>query len=160
MLVNFHRLCPAILAVDLIRDLSASGSLTGVLAAAYFYPYAAMQLPAGLLADSWGPRRTVTVFFLIAAIGSVVLGLATTVQMAVVGRLLVGLGVATVYVPTAGGGIMQPLLGYLLERNGTVDGAFTTAGYSQAFLVFFAAAAFSLPLALLFREQRLGGNAS
>jgi sugar phosphate permease len=62
--------------------------------------------------------------------------------------------------PFAGGGIMQPLLGYLLERNGTVDGAFTTAGYSQAFLVFFAAAAFSLPLALLFREQRLGGKAS
>ena len=55
ILVYFHRLCPAVLAVDMMHDLHTSGALTGLLGAAYFYPYALMQLPAGLLSDSWGP---------------------------------------------------------------------------------------------------------
>lgn len=100
ILVNFHRLCPAVLAVDLMRDLQASGTLTGLLSSAYFYSYAIMQLPAGLLSDSWGPRKTITLFFVIASVGSVVLGMASTVSVAIIGRALVGLGVAMVFVPT------------------------------------------------------------
>ena len=52
VLVYFHRLCPAVVAVEMMKDLNATGALTGFLGAAYFYPYAAMQLPAGLLSDS------------------------------------------------------------------------------------------------------------
>lgn len=100
VLVYFHRLCAAVVAVDMMRDLGAGGALTGFLAAAYFYPYALMQLPAGLLADSWGPRNTVTLFFGIAAIGSLVLGLAPSPLWAIFGRTLVGVGVAMLFVPT------------------------------------------------------------
>jgi sugar phosphate permease len=100
ILVYFHRLCPAVLAVDLMRDLNAGGSLTGLLSGAYFYMYALMQLPAGLLSDSWGPRKTITFFFIVACVGSVVLGLAPTVIWAVIGRALVGVGVAMLFVPT------------------------------------------------------------
>lgn len=59
-----------------------------------------MQLPAGLLADSWGPRKTITLFTLIACIGSLILGLAPTSTIAILGRTLVGLGVAMLFVPT------------------------------------------------------------
>jgi sugar phosphate permease len=59
-----------------------------------------MQLPAGLLSDSWGPRNTITLFFVIAFIGSIVLGFAPSVFLAIVGRTLVGLGVAMLFVPT------------------------------------------------------------
>ena len=38
LLVYFHRLCPAVVAVDMMRDLKATGALTGFLGAAYFYP--------------------------------------------------------------------------------------------------------------------------
>ena len=100
ILVYFHRLCPAVLAVDMMRDLHTSGALTGLLGAAYFYPYALMQLPAGLLSDSWGPRKTITLFFFVAFAGSVILGLAPSVFAAIVGRTLVGLGVAMLFVPT------------------------------------------------------------
>ncbi len=100
VLVYFHRLCPAILAVDLMKDLQASGALTGLLGAAYFYPYAIMQLPAGLLSDSWGPRKTITLFFIVAFAGSVILGISSTVVVAIIGRSLVGLGVAMLFVPT------------------------------------------------------------
>jgi sugar phosphate permease len=99
VLVYFHRLCPAVLAVDLMRDLKATGTLTGILGAAYFYPYALMQIPAGLLSDSWGARRTITLFFVVAFAGSVILGLSTTVAVAILGRTLVGIGVAMLFVP-------------------------------------------------------------
>ena len=100
ILVYFHRLCPAVVAVDMMQDLKAGGALTGLLAAAYFYPYAIMQLPAGLLSDSWGPRNTITLFFSIAFAGSLILGYAPTVAWAITGRALVGLGVAMLFVPT------------------------------------------------------------
>jgi len=100
LLVYFHRLCPAVVAVAMMKDLNATGALTGFLGAAYFYPYAVMQLPAGLLSDSWGPRNTITLFFSIALVGAIILGLAPTVFIAILGRTLVGLGVAMLFVPT------------------------------------------------------------
>jgi sugar phosphate permease len=100
ILVYFHRLCPAVVAVDMMQDLKAGGALTGLLAAAYFYPYALMQLPAGLLSDSWGPRKTISLFFGVAFIGSLMLGYSPTVAWAIIGRALVGLGVAMLFVPT------------------------------------------------------------
>ncbi|MBE9534141.1 MAG: MFS transporter, partial [Proteobacteria bacterium] len=100
ILVYFHRLCPAVVAVDMMRDLQAGGTLLGLLGPAYFYPYALMQLPAGLLSDSWGPRRSITLFFSVATIGSILLGLAPSAFWAIVGRTLVGLGVAMLFVPT------------------------------------------------------------
>ena len=100
ILVYFHRLCPAVVAVDMMRDLKTGGALTGLLGAAYFYPYALMQLPAGLLSDSWGPRKTITLFFIVAFAGSVLLGAAPSALWAVAGRGLVGIGVAMLFVPT------------------------------------------------------------
>lgn len=100
ILVYFHRLCPAVVAVDMMADLQTGGALLGLLGSAYFYPYALMQLPAGLLADSWGARRTITLFSLLAACGSLILGLAATVEMAIIGRTMVGLGVSMLFVPT------------------------------------------------------------
>ena len=100
ILVYFHRLCAAVLAVDMMKDLAAGGALMGLLGAAYFYPYALMQLPAGLLSDSWGPRRTITLFFSVAFAGAILQGLAPTVFWAIFGRTLVGIGVAMLFVPT------------------------------------------------------------
>ena len=99
LLVYFHRLCAAVVAVDIMNDLDAGGTIIGLLAAAYFYPYALMQLPAGLLSDSLGPRRSVSIFFLIACIGSFILAMAPDAFTAIAGRTLVGIGVALLFVP-------------------------------------------------------------
>ncbi|HOP41567.1 MAG TPA: MFS transporter, partial [Geobacteraceae bacterium] len=90
VLVFFHRLCPAVVATDMMTDLHAGGALIGFLSSAYFYPYALMQLPTGLLSDSWGPRRTITLFLAAACIGSILLGLAPSPTWAIVGRVLAG----------------------------------------------------------------------
>ncbi|MBI5524168.1 MAG: MFS transporter [Desulfarculus sp.] len=100
LLVYFHRTSPAVVALDMMRDLEASEALLGLLASAYFYPYALMQLPAGLLSDSWGPRRTITLFFLLAGAASIFFGLAESVATATAARVLVGLGVSMLFVPT------------------------------------------------------------
>jgi MFS family permease len=100
MLVTFHRLCPAVVAVDMMRDLNAGGGLIGMLSGAFFYSYAAMQLPAGLLADSWGARRTTSSFYLLAALGSALIGFAPDASWATGGRILVGLGMSMIWVCT------------------------------------------------------------
>ncbi len=100
LLVFFHRLAPAVVAVDMMADLKTGGALMGLLASAYFYPYALMQIPAGLLSDTWGPRRSVVAFFSVAAAGSILLGFTQNVTMAITARVLVGLGVAMVFIPT------------------------------------------------------------
>ncbi len=99
-LVYFHRLCPSVVALDLMRDFKAGATLIGWLGSAYFYPYALMQLPAGLLSDSWGPRRTITVFFVLAGAASVFFGLASSVGWAIFDRVLVGIGISMLFVPT------------------------------------------------------------
>ena len=97
-LVYFHRVCPAVIALDMQHAFSVGGTLLGLLGSAYFYSYAAMQLPVGLLADSWGPRKTVSASFVVAAVGSVLMGAAPSLGLAMLGRVLVGLGVSTVFV--------------------------------------------------------------
>lgn len=97
--VYFHRLCPAVVALDLQRDLAASGAFMGLLASAYFYPYALMQFPAGLLSDSLGPRKTVTFFLALAGVGSIIFGLTPGMDLAIAARAIVGFGVSMVFIP-------------------------------------------------------------
>lgn len=100
VVVYFHRLSPAVVALDLQETFGATGGFMGLMASAYFYPYAIMQLPAGLLSDSLGPRKTVTWFLILAAAGSALFGLAPNMEFAVVARAIVGLGVSMVFIPT------------------------------------------------------------
>jgi sugar phosphate permease len=98
VLVFFQRLCPAVLALDIQAAFGVGGTLLGVLASAYFYPYALMQLPTGLLVDRWGPRYTVSFFFVIAALGALLMSFTESLTVAVFGRVMVGLGVSTLFV--------------------------------------------------------------
>ena len=100
ILVYFHRLSTNVVALDMMADLGIGGSLVGLLASGYFYPYALMQLPAGLLADSLGPRRIVTASFVLAGLASIWLGTVTSVGWAIAARVLVGIGVSMLFVAT------------------------------------------------------------
>ena len=99
-MVYFHRTSPAVVALDMMADLKAGATLMGLLGSAYFYPYALMQIPAGLLSDSWGPRKTITAFFVLAGVASILFGQVATAGQAVIARALVGLGVSMLFVPT------------------------------------------------------------
>ena len=66
---NFHRVCPAVVAPELISAFGISGASLGILASSYFFAYGAMQIPVGILADAWGVRRTVILFGGLTALG-------------------------------------------------------------------------------------------
>lgn len=100
LFVYFHRVSSAVVAPELAQTFGISGATLGILASAYFYPYACMQLPVGLLADSLGSRKTVTVFLSIASLGAVLFGLSPNVTVAILARVMVGLGVAALFVST------------------------------------------------------------
>ncbi|HVK53788.1 MAG TPA: MFS transporter [Burkholderiales bacterium] len=98
LLSFFHRVAPAAIASDLAAAFHTSATSLGVLAATYFYIYTIMQAPTGVLADTLGPRKILTVGGLMAGAGSLVFGLAPTFEMAVLGRALVGLGVSVAFI--------------------------------------------------------------
>ena len=95
----FQRMALAAVATDVMNDLQTKEAMMGVLSAAYFYPHALMQMPAGMLADKWGAKRTIGTFFIIAAFGSVLFGMAESMLAAALGRFLVGAGMAMLFVP-------------------------------------------------------------
>ncbi|MES2563529.1 MAG: MFS transporter [Pseudomonadota bacterium] len=94
----FHRVAPAALADELTRTFDVSGAALGALAATYFYIYALMQLPTGVLADTLGPRRVLGVGSLIAGVGSLMFAAAESLAAAAAGRTLVGLGVCVAFI--------------------------------------------------------------
>src|SRR5687768_9674424 len=88
----FHRIVPAAIAEDLTATFDVSGAALGALAATYFYVYAAMQVPSGVLADTLGPRKVLAAGGLVAGLGSILFAGAHSLAAAAAGRTLVGLG--------------------------------------------------------------------
>jgi sugar phosphate permease len=93
----FHRMAPATIATDLQSTFNTTGAVLGGISATYFYVYTVMQLPAGVLVDTLGPRRLLGLGGLVAGIGSLMFGLAESVSVLSTGRLLVGLGVSVTF---------------------------------------------------------------
>jgi len=97
--VYFHRVSTAVVSADLEATFGVDAASIALLSSAYFYAYTIMQLPSGLLTDGLGPRKTVSIFTLVAAAGAILTGIASTFELVVAGRLLIGVGVAMVYIP-------------------------------------------------------------
>jgi sugar phosphate permease len=157
----FHRFAPAAVASDLQQAFNTSSAALGGLAATYFYVYTVMQIPTGVLVDTMGPRRVAVIGGLIGGIGSILFGMADTLAMASVGRLLVGLGVSVMFIA-----MLKLNAVWFHDRHfGTVTGVTILVGNSGSLLaaaplawalgfvswrtVFIAVGAFSLLLALL-----------
>src|SRR6266481_6219321 len=118
MLVFVHRIAPAALATDLMRDFNTTGAALGSLAAMYFYVYAVMQIPAGVLADTLGVRIAASAGALITGIGSILFSVAPNLATASVGRFFIGLGVSVVFV-----GLMRANTEWWSERRyGIISG--------------------------------------
>lgn len=85
---------PSVMTKTLMKTFDIGGVELGNLAACYFYAYLILQIPAGLLLDKFGPRKTTTLAIALCAIGSLVFARADTLFMAGVGRFLTGVGAA------------------------------------------------------------------
>jgi sugar phosphate permease len=96
----YLRNSPAVMTAELMRDFSITASQLGQFSAVYFYAYVLMQIPTGVLVDSWGARRLLILGSVLAAVGTFVFGATAQVGVAMAGRALVGAATAVGWVVT------------------------------------------------------------
>jgi MFS family permease/ParB-like chromosome segregation protein Spo0J len=85
----------AVMAARLATELGLGADDLGLLTSVYFLTFAAAQIPVGILLDRYGPRRVQSVLSLVAAVGSTLFAVSDHFLMLLVGRALIGLGVAS-----------------------------------------------------------------
>jgi predicted MFS family arabinose efflux permease len=78
----------------LTSDFGLGAAETGLLASVYFLVFAGAQIPIGVLLDRYGPRRVQSVLLVIAVGGTSLFGHADSFAELLVGRAMIGLGVA------------------------------------------------------------------
>lgn len=96
----FQRVAPSVMVEELMTDFSVSAAILGNLSAFYFYAYASLQLPIGLLVDRWGARRMLVGAAILCGAGSLLFAKADNLTVAYIGRLMIGAGAGVTWVGT------------------------------------------------------------
>lgn len=98
----FHRTVTGVVADSLMSEFVIERAADlGILSSIYFYTYAILQVPAGILADYYGPRRVVSLSLVISACGAAFFGWTDSIGGLYAGRFFSSLGVALIYVNIA-----------------------------------------------------------
>ncbi|WP_170294962.1 MFS transporter [Roseospira navarrensis] len=94
----FQRTAPSVMVDELMREFAVGAAITGTLSGLYFYTYAGLQIPVGLILDRFGPRRVLAVACALAGAGSLLFALSESLMGAYAGRLMIGGAVAFTWV--------------------------------------------------------------
>ncbi|CAL7960344.1 Major facilitator family transporter transporter [Gammaproteobacteria bacterium] len=92
------RMEPSVMVTELMHEFQANATELGTLSAFYYFIYTPMQIIVGLLSDLYGPRKILTLAVIACAVGSYIFGIAHTLPIAAIGRLLIGFGSAFAFV--------------------------------------------------------------
>ena len=120
----FQRVAPSIMVAELMGEFGVGAAVLGNLGALFFYAYAVMQLPAGVMLDRWGPRRVLTSAIVFCAAGCWVFATADGIDQAYVGRLMIGTGAGFSWV----GALKLTTLWFPVHRFALVSGVCTMLG--------------------------------
>jgi MFS family permease len=124
----FQRVAPAVMVDAMMAEFSVGAAIAGMLSGLYFYTYAPMQIPIGLLLDRFGPRRMLAVFAALSCAGSALFASADSVTAAYVGRGLVGVGAAVTWV----GALKLASLWFAPQRFAMITGLTLAMGMAGA----------------------------
>jgi len=80
-----------------VEHFHAKASIIATFVTLQLLVYTAMQIPAGVLLDRYGPRRMVSLGLLVMGVGQIVMALADSVSVAIPGRMILGAGDAFVF---------------------------------------------------------------
>ena len=86
------------IADQLISDLHLSIEQFTLIGSAYYFAYAAMQIPVGILADKFGVKRIMVFATLTCVLATFLFAHANTFKMALLGRFLMGFGSAFAFI--------------------------------------------------------------
>ncbi|MBF0326357.1 MAG: MFS transporter [Alphaproteobacteria bacterium] len=124
----FQRVAPAVMVDQMMAEFQVGAAIAGMLSGLYFYTYAPMQIPIGLLLDRFGPRRMLAVFAAFSCVGSALFASADSVTAAYVGRGLVGVGAAVTWV----GALKLASLWFPADRFAMITGLTLAMGMAGA----------------------------
>ena len=93
-----QRVSPSVMVEDLMRGFGVGGTVLGNLSAFYLYAYALLQIPLGVMFDRFGVRRLMAASLVTSGAGSLLFAVAPSVEIAYLGRLLIGGGAACSFV--------------------------------------------------------------
>lgn len=88
------RVAPSVMIEELMRDFAVGAAAIGNLSAFYFYGYAGMQVPIGMMMDRFGPRRLMTAAAGVCALGCILFAMSTAFWGVAAGRFLIGASAA------------------------------------------------------------------
>lgn len=74
----FIRVLPSMITSELMQTFALTASKLGFISSLFYYAYTAMQIPAGLLCDRFGPKRLLFSGLFICGSATILLGTATT----------------------------------------------------------------------------------
>jgi predicted MFS family arabinose efflux permease len=94
---QFLRNSIGVIANDLARELHLTATQTGFLSSAFFFAFAAVQIPIGILIDRYGPKRTMLATAVLTVVGTVFFAIAPSAPMLIAARALMGLGCSTFF---------------------------------------------------------------
>lgn len=89
-----HRLSPSVMIPEIMQDFSANAAQVGSLSACYFYAYALLQLPVGLLLDRFSVRWLLTMACSLVSLGTITFAYSPNLMAAQISRVLIGAGSA------------------------------------------------------------------
>jgi sugar phosphate permease len=95
----FYRLSSAAMSQAFVKEWSVTGTALGVMSSLYFFFYAAVQLPVGVLCDVIGQKKVITLGTIIMISGSLLSYIAPTFTILAVGRALIGTGAGFLFLP-------------------------------------------------------------
>ncbi len=95
---NFLRSAAGALTPVLISELGITHGAMGLLTTAFFLVYGLMQVPAGLLGDSYGPRKTIIWSTAVTVVGVFLFWINHSYIVLFVAQFLVGIGSSTFYI--------------------------------------------------------------
>ncbi|MFO7738133.1 MAG: MFS transporter, partial [Desulfatiglandaceae bacterium] len=93
-LSQFYRASNAVIAPQLLQDLSLDTQGIGLISASFFYAFALTQIPLSILLDRIGPRRIMTALSLFGTLGAIIFSRADSFSIGILGRILLGMGMS------------------------------------------------------------------
>lgn len=112
------RVMPSAMTESLMQHFHIGVATLGFVASLFYYGYAPMQLPAGMLLDRFGARRLLTVSTLLCAISGLMFCLAPNIYIAGLGRFLTGFTASFAFV----GSLMIAARWFVPERFAMLTG--------------------------------------
>lgn len=94
ILSYFLRVFPAVLSLDIANDLSINLTQVGVFSSTTMLAYGLMQLPSGILADSFGAKKTIVLLTVLAGSFTILFSFSSNITVMTTSRFITGFGVA------------------------------------------------------------------